>query len=165
MKQVKQLLDYCALQDDEITTFQKRDTKLAGHSDAGYTNKPEKHSRAGGHFYTPNSYLFPPNNGVVLTISQIIKAFMSSAVEAELGALLINTREALNTRKILKEMVHKQDLTPIQIENSIADGVIKKKIQPKFTKSMDMKFHWLRDRESQEQFRFFWRPGTLNRGD
>ena len=79
---------------------------------------------------------------------------MSSTVEAELGALLINTREALNTRKILKEMVHKQDLTPIQIENSIAEGVINKKIQPKFTKSMDMKFHWLRDRESQEQFRF-----------
>ena len=106
-----------------------------------------------------------PNNGVVLTISQIIKAFMSSAVEAELGALLINTREALNTRKILKEMVHKQDQTPMQIDNSMVEGVINKNIQPKRTKSMDMRFHWLQDKESQEQFNFFWRPVTINRGD
>jgi hypothetical protein len=37
---------------------------------------------------------------------------------------------------------------------------------PKRTKAMDMRFHWLRDRSvNQEQFRFFWRPGALNRGD
>jgi hypothetical protein len=30
---------------------------------------------------------------------------------------------------------------------------------------MDMRFHWLRDREAQRQFRFFWRPGPTNRAD
>ncbi len=31
---------------------------------------------------------------------------------------------------------------------------------------MDMRFHWLRDREvNQKQFRFYWRPGTLMRAD
>ena len=30
---------------------------------------------------------------------------------------------------------------------------------------MDMRFHWLRDRMRQKQFRFFWRPGTKNYAD
>ena len=30
---------------------------------------------------------------------------------------------------------------------------------------MDMHFHWLHDRECQEQFRIYWRPGKLNYAD
>ena len=30
---------------------------------------------------------------------------------------------------------------------------------------MDMKFHWLRDREAQGQFRFYWRDGPSNDAD
>ena len=30
---------------------------------------------------------------------------------------------------------------------------------------MDMRFHWLRDRECQQQFRMYWRPGKLNYAD
>ena len=39
-----------------------------------------------------NEDAIPSNNGAVLTVSQIIKAVMSSAAEAELVALLINCR-------------------------------------------------------------------------
>ena len=44
----------------------------------------------------------PPNNGAVLTIAQIIKNVMSSAAEAELGALFINCREAIPARHTLE---------------------------------------------------------------
>jgi hypothetical protein len=27
---------------------------------------------------------------------------------------------------------------------------------------MDMRFHWLQDRECQQQFRIYWRPGKMN---
>jgi hypothetical protein len=30
---------------------------------------------------------------------------------------------------------------------------------------MDMRFHWLRDRETQEQFKFLWKPGKTNLED
>eukprot|EP00804_Cyclotella_cryptica_P025725 CCRYP_002920-RA/>CCRYP_002920-RA protein AED:0.48 eAED:0.48 QI:0/-1/0/1/-1/0/1/0/88 len=30
---------------------------------------------------------------------------------------------------------------------------------------MDMRFHWFRDRECQEQFRIYWRPGHSNYAD
>ena len=102
MKRVKQLLNYCASHEDTIMTFQTSNMNLTGHSDVGYLNNPKSHRRAGG-FFISNSFPLPPSNGAVLAISQIIKAFMSSAAEAELGALFINTREAVYTRKMLKD--------------------------------------------------------------
>ena len=74
-------------------------------------------------------------------------------------------REAVYIRIILEEMGHKQQPTPLQTDNSMADGVVNSKITPKRTKAMDMRFHWLRDRECQEQFRIYWRPGKLNYAD
>ena len=107
----------------------------------------------------------PPNNGAVHNIAKIIKAVMSSAAEAELGGLYINAREAVPMRKTLEEMGHKQPRTPIQTDNSTALGVVLNKIQPKRTKAMDMRFHWLRCRDSQGQFRYYWMPGIKNWAD
>ena len=45
---------------------------------------------------------FPPNNVSVLNIAKIIKAVMSSPAEAELGALLINCKEAITARGALE---------------------------------------------------------------
>ena len=86
------------------------------------------------------------NNGVVVTIYQIIKAVMSSAAEAELGTLFINCREAIPARHILKTMGHEQPPTPMKTDNTTAHGVITNNIASKRLKSMDMKLHWLRCR-------------------
>ena len=165
MEVVKQLLDYCSTQEEAIITYNASKMILAVHSDAGYANEKKSRSRAGGHFFLSNDDKFPPNNGAILTISTIIKAVMSSAAEAELGALFINAKEAVYLRQILTEMGHPQPKTPIQTDNTTAEGVINNKIQPKRTKAMDMRFHWLRDREAQEQFRIYWRPGSTNLAD
>eukprot|EP00956_Cyclotella_meneghiniana_P004110 scaffold5006_cov20-Cyclotella_meneghiniana.AAC.2 len=79
--------------------------------------------------------------------------------------LYINARKAVEERNILEEMGHKKPPTPIQTDNSTAEGIVNNRVQPKRTKAMDMCFHWLRDRANQKQFRFYWRPGTTNRGD
>jgi hypothetical protein len=96
----------------------------------------------------------PHNNGAVLNSAQLIKAAMSSAAEAELGALYINGREAVSMRQLLTEMGQAQPSTPIQTNNSTACGVVNNNIQPRRTKAMDMRFHWLSNREAQSQFRF-----------
>ena len=98
-----------------------------------------------------NDSTVPQNNGAVLNIAHIIKHVMSSATEAELAGLYIMARE--------------QPPTPLQTDNSMAEAVINGKVQPKRTKAMDMRFHWLRDRECQQQFRIYWRPGKLNYAD
>jgi len=90
---------------------------------------------------------------------------MSSAAEAELGALYINAKEAVYLRQILTEMGHQQPKTPIQTDNTTAEGVINNKIQLKRTKAMDMRFHWLCDREAQMQFNIYWHPGSTNLAD
>ena len=138
---------------------------LALHSDASYLSEPKARSRAGGHFFMSEDVADPTNNGAVLNTAQIIKAVMSSAAEAELGAMFINAREAVPARITLEELGHKQPKTPMQIDNSTAVGVVNNNIQPRRTKAMDMRFHWLRDREAQGQFRFYWRPGKDNLAD
>ena len=84
-----------------------------------------------------------PNNGAVITITQIIKAVMSSAAEVKVGDLLINCRKAIPARHALEEMVHKQPPTPMQINNTKALGVVTNNIASKRLKSMDVKLHWL----------------------
>jgi hypothetical protein len=59
-------------------------------------------------------------------------------------------------------MGHPQPKTLIQTDNLTAEGFINSKIQTKRTKSMDMKFEWLKDREAKDQFRFYWRSGKTN---
>jgi sugar lactone lactonase YvrE len=102
---------------------------LAVHSNAGYANEKKSRSRAGGHFFLSNNDNFPPNNGAILTIATIIIAVMSSAAEAELGALYINAREAVYLRQIIEAMDHPQPRTLMQTDNTTAEGVINKKIQ------------------------------------
>jgi hypothetical protein len=165
MAQTKQLLDYIATQEEAVITYNASDMILAGHSDASYLSEPQARSRAGGHFFLSNNAEIPPNNGAILNIAHIIKHVMSSATEAELAGLYIMAREAVYIRIILEELGHEQPPTPLQTDNSMADGIINGKVQPKRTKAMDMRFHWLRDRECQDQFRFHWRPGKLNYAD
>ena len=86
----------------------------------------------------------PRNIGAVLNVSQVIKAVMSSADKAELGALFINAKTAVLIRTTLVEMGHAQPKTPMQIDNSKAHGVINNIIMPKATKSMNICFHLLR---------------------
>ena len=158
-----QLLDYCASQEEAIITYHLSDMLiLAVHRDAGYLNESKARSRAGGHFFLSSNVQNPLNNGAILTIAQIIDAVMSSAAEAELEGLFINAKEAMHMQCILQEMGHPQPCTPIQTDNSTAEGVINSKVQPKHTKSMDMRFKLLLDREQQGQFKIYWRPGKTN---
>eukprot|EP00804_Cyclotella_cryptica_P007737 CCRYP_001354-RA/>CCRYP_001354-RA protein AED:0.46 eAED:0.44 QI:0/0/0/1/1/1/2/0/163 len=66
-----------------------------------------------------------PNNGAIHNVAEIIKAVMSSAAEAE----------AVEERNILQELGHKQPPTPIQTDNSTAEGIVNNRVQPKAHKS------------------------------
>ncbi len=164
MIKVRQFLDYAATHPDAIITYHASDMILAGHSDASYLSESKARSRAGGHFFMSTDPAQPPNNGAVLTIAQIIKAVMTSAAEAEIGALYINCREAVPARHTLEYMGHPQPPTPMQTDNTTALGVVNNNVM-KMLKAMDMKYHWLRNRENQGQFRHYWAPGKENNGN
>jgi hypothetical protein len=96
MQKCLQFLDYAALQEDAIIMYWASDMKLAIHSNASYLSEPKACSRAGGHMFMAGMEEIPINNGAVLNILQITKAVMSSAAEAELGALFINAKMAVS---------------------------------------------------------------------
>ena len=153
MKKVKQFLDYKSSNPVVVLIYKANNMVIAVHSDASYLSETKLRRRAGGHFFCSANEIYPENNGAILTVSQIIKAVMTSAAEAELGALYIYARETAPQQTLLEEMGHPQPPTPIQINDTTALGFFKHTIQPKRTKAMDMRFHWLRCRKNQKQFR------------
>ena len=89
----------------------------------------------------------------------------ASAAEAEIAALFITAKKMIPLRHTLIEMGWPQPQKTIQTDNSTEVGFTNKTIVNKETKLSDMKLWWLRDRESQEQFRYYWAPGSENEGD
>jgi hypothetical protein len=165
MKKTLLFLDYVATHPDAILTYRKSSMVLNVHSDASYLIEPKARSRAGGHYFMSDNAPDPTDNGAVLNIAQVMKNVMSSAAEAEIGALFINSRQAIPARTTLIEMGHEQPPTPIQTDNTTALGFVSKNLQPKATKSTDMKFWWMRDRSDRKQFRYYWGAGKGNRAD
>ena len=74
---------------------------LCAHSDAGFHNESKVRIRAGAHIFLSKNDAIPRWNKPVLTLSKIIKFFMSSAPEAELGAMFITVQEMVAMRQIL----------------------------------------------------------------
>ena len=105
------------------------------------------------------------NNGAILNISTIIRNVMASAAEAELAALFTNAKEAAVIRNTLEEMGHPQPATPIQVDNSTADGIANETCKQQRSKAIDMRFYWIRDRIAQNQFYVYWAPGKHNLAD
>jgi hypothetical protein len=85
---------------------------LAGHSNASYLSESIARSQEGRCFFMSNNTTKLPNNGAILTIAQIIKAVMSLAAEADVGALYINFRETIPICHTLEFMGHPQPPTP-----------------------------------------------------
>jgi hypothetical protein len=159
------LVIYTATNPDAILTYKRSNMVLAVHSNASYLSKPLVRSQVGGHFFCSSNINDPHNNGAILNISNTLKAIMSSTAKAKLGALYVNTHEAIPMQQVFKETGHKQPPTPIQTNNSTAHGMVTNNIQPGCTKAMNMRFLWLNCRDSQGQFRYYRRPGPDNQGN
>jgi hypothetical protein len=167
------LLNYAASHPDATIRYVASDMILHIHSDASYLSEKKARSRAGGHYFLSSlspSPLAPPTtapapNGPLFTISRIMRNVMGSAAEAEIGATYINGQEAIPIRTTLTEMGHPQPPTPMQVDNSTAEGFANDTIKQKRSKAIDMRFYWIKDRTRQGQFLVYWRPGSQNLGD
>jgi hypothetical protein len=98
-------------------------------------------------------------NGEILIISKVLKHVMSSAAEAEIGAVFINSKERSVLRTTLEELGHRPPPTPMETDNTTTTGYSNGKIKQKRTKAMDMRFYWIKDRVKQGQFNMYWGPG------
>jgi hypothetical protein len=137
------------------------------HSDASYLSENEAKSRAGGFFNMGSDTKTGKKltNGAILIISKVLKDVMSSAAEAESGSIFINAKEGAVLRTTWEELGHPHPPTSMEIDNSTATGYSNGTIKQKCTKSMDMRFYWIKDRLKQIQFNVYWGPGYQNFAD
>jgi hypothetical protein len=145
---VIKLLNYCNTHPETKIRYHASDMILHIHSDASYLSEIEAKSRAGGFFYMGNNNKNDKKltNRTILIISKVLKHVMSSAAAAEIGAVFINAKEGALLRTTLEELGHKQPPTPMETDNTTATGYSNGTIKQKRTKSMDMRFYWIKDR-------------------
>jgi hypothetical protein len=157
-------LNYCASNQSAEIIYRASDMILTIHSDAAYQVAAKSRSRAAGYHFFSNKdgKLF---NGPIFVLAKIIKNVMASAAEAETGGLFMNAQEAVPERITAEELGHIQPATPLETDNSTADGIMNKTVKQKQSKAMDMRFYWLQDRVEQGQFRVYWAPGKYNLAD
>jgi hypothetical protein len=95
-----------------------------------------------------------------------MRVVLSSATEAEMGALFYNAKVAAWLRTTLEEFGHPQPPTPIQTDkNTCAAGIINNALKQRRSKAIDMRFYWERDRVQQGHFLVHWRKGADNLAD
>ena len=77
--------------------------------DASYLPETRAHSRVAGYFYLGENPVDGQPitlNGAVYVFGAILKFVVTSAAEAELGALFINCKEGKVIRLVLQELGH-----------------------------------------------------------
>jgi hypothetical protein len=109
--------------------------------------------------------VIPTLNGPIHTMCKIIDVVVGSAAEAEIGAGYLNAQEAVPICTTLRELGHPQPATPMQVDNTTAEGFSNGTMKQKRSKAMDMRWHWLQDRTRQGQFLVYYRPGKDNLAD
>ena len=165
-KALTHFLNYCAANPDASIKYHASDMILHNHSDAAYLVASNARSRAGGYTYFGNEQgkeqIFNPP---IAVIAKVIKAVMSSASEAEIGALYMNAQELIPLRVTCEELGHPQPATPMRTDNTTACGLLNKKYKQNRSKANDMRFWWLVDRADQNQFQIYWDKSETNLAD
>ena len=162
MKKCQQLMDYAATYNNASIRYHASDMILEVDSDASYLLLPKARSRYAGYFRmldkkdTPNRSV---HNGAVLIECKTIRHVVTSAAEAETKGVFQNAKTIITTRHLLNAMGHPQEQTTINTDNSTTVRFVNRNIQMKRSKSWDMNFHWLRDKELQKQIKVLWGKG------
>ena len=104
-------------------------------------------------------------NGAILVKCKTLRHVVLSSAKAEVAGIFHNAGMAVPIRHILKSLNHPQPPTPLKTDNSTATGFMYNNIHQERSKSWDMRYHWLRNCQMQQQFNIHWQPGAGSRSD
>lgn len=169
------LIRYAASYPDASVTYYPSTMQLHLHSDASYLSEREARSRCGGIFFLPrlpqNTPLNPKStqppllNGMIDVHTTIIRSVVASTCEAEYAALFMNCQHAVSLRRTLTFLGYPQLSTPIASDNECAVNIANYLSIPQKSKAMNMRYHWVRDRVREGEFKITWAPGDDNLAD
>ena len=157
------LLGYFMAYPDNALEFRQSDMILRHISDASFMSRSKGRSVAGGLHYVTDAA--GNINGGICAVSTIIGVVVASAYEAEVAAAYINGCVASHLHNIFSALGYPQQATELLTDNQVAVGFANDTIQHSKSKSIDGRFHWIRDRVRQGQLRIGWIPGVDNIAD
>ena len=162
----QRLLDYVNTYQNVAIRYHASDMILRVDTDAAYLVLPKAKSRIAGYFYLgTNNKNATIVNGAILIECKTLRHVVASAAEAETAGLFYNAQRAIPIRRILEALNHVQPPTPIKTDNSTAHGFTYDNITQKRSKSWDMRYYWLRDRQTHKEFDIYWEMGPNNYAD
>ena len=153
-EEYQQLIDYVATYSNTIVRYYASDMILFVDSDAAYLVLPKARSRIARYHYLssmpPTPEQSPMLHAPILVVYRTLWHIVSLAAKVETAGVFTNAQIALPIQYILECLGHKQPPTPIKSDNSTTIGFINNNIHQKRSKSWDMRFHWLRDKDIQK---------------
>ena len=165
-RQCNRILDYLHTYPDVFVRYHASDMQLTIDSDAAYLVEPEARSRIAGYFQLNTGQKDTTfTNGAVHIECKTLRHVVASSAEAETAGAFHNCQIAIPIRHMLNELGHIQHPTIVKTDNATTFNFINNNIHQKKSKSWDMRFFWLRDREQQNQFKFHWETGKSNKAD
>ena len=164
-KEIERFLQYASSYPDATLRIRASNMKLVCHSDGSYNSESEARSRAGSLLFLGDCADGDAPNAPIAYISVIIATVVASATEAEYAALFITGQAATCVVNTLTELGYPQQPIEIFCDNKCAVGIAHNTLNLKRAKTIDMRYHWIRDQVKQQKFRVTWKRGKLNLAD
>ena len=150
---------------DNKIRFHASDMLYIVFGDVSHNSVSKGRSRAGGLGFYGWANNLQRLNGAVFMMSSVLDVVTASAAEGEYGAAYMVARHAVWMRAIARALGHPQPPTTIWCDNTCAVGLCNDTLKTARTKSIDLRFHWLRDRVRQNQFVVKWVKSDDNIAD
>ena len=127
------------------------------HRNASFIYTPGDKIIVGGYHYlcVPSTnqndppHKIPPFNGPKQVKCTTTKNVLESAMEAKLGALLVNYQWGTALRIFFKVMGHQQPPAPVFIDSATRNGFMNNNIQQQKYRAISMQFYWVWKRMRQ----------------
>jgi hypothetical protein len=161
------ILQYAKSHPRHKLVFRACDMVLYIISDASYLSRSNARSVAGSLFYCGN-YAADPLfvNGALLAVSSIIPTVCTSVAEAEYASAFIAAQRGIWLRQVLTALGYPQlQATSLVCDNACAVGIATDSVKIKRSKTIDMRYHWLRDRVRLSDIAITWSKGSTNLAD
>lgn len=162
-------MDYTVTYPNTVVRYYTSGMILFVDSDAAYLVLSNAKSRIAGYHYLltipPTPGQSPTLNAPILVLCKTLRHVISSVAEAEITGVFTNAQMALPIRYILDCLGYQQPPTLIKSDNSTTTGFVNNNIHQKRSKSWDIWFHWLRDKDIQKKIKVYWEKGAMNLAD
>ena len=88
-----------------------------------------------------------------------------SAAETETGGVFHNAQTAIILRRLLEALGHPQPATPLRTDNTVSNSFVHSNIKQRRSKTWDMRWNWLCDKQTHKEVEVYWGPGKDQRAD